>query len=455
LGKRTQNLIYCLLSGLLPLALFGFSTGPPIKRTGAPSDENGTTCAACHNSLGAANSDPAGSVKIEAGSYKPGIPQIIKVTVHHPQSMRWGFQLTARPVSDETKMAGSFTPDANVRVRCDPAGAAAPCSGALEFAEHTEPGTRIGASGSATFEVQWTPPASEVGDVVFYAAGNAANGNGANTGDRIYTTKSTVSSAGACGLTKRPNLRAVADAAALKPGLAMNSLLSIFGTDFQVAGSSRTAGAGDFVAGAFPKQLGCIAVEVAGQRAPVTYVQFDQINAQVPTLTQTGNVNVMVIANPGQPNELRSDLGTVSLQNYAPALFTFNGTSVAALNAVTGAIIANPTLFASGVPAKPGEFISLYGTGFGATDPVYQAGELTRSTPVTSLRAPIGVTVSVGGTTLPASDILFVGAAPGLISGLYQINIRIPATVADGDIPVSVQIGGVTSPAGTTIPVKR
>ena len=450
--KQTQKLIYCLIAGLLPIALSGFSSGPPIPRAGVPGDAGGQNCSACHRDQGPANSDPAGSVKIEAASYKPGIPQIIKVTVFHPVAQRWGFQLTARLKGDDQKMVGTFTVDTNVQVRCSPTGTS-PCNGALEFAEHREVYTHGGANGSKTFEIEWNPPASEVGDVVFYAAGNAANGDGNLTGDHIYTTTLTVVSGGACTLTKKPALRAVVDAAAAKPGLAMNSLLSIYGNDFQVAGSSRLAGPADYVGGTFPKLLGCIAVEVAGQRTPVTYVQSDQINAQIPTLTQTGTVNVQVIANPGQVNELRSDVGTISLQNYAPQLFAFNGTSVAALIANTAIPVANPSVVASGRPAKPGEIISLFATGFGPTNPVYQAGELASGTVLAPIRDPISV--SVGGITLAASDVLFAGAAPTLISGLYQINIRIPAATADGDIPVSVQIGGITSAAGTTIPVKR
>jgi len=457
LGTQTQKLTYCLISGLLPLVMFGFSNGPQIPRAGVPGDVGGQNCSGCHRTFGAANSDPAGSVKIEAGSYKPGVPQIIKVTVFHPEALRWGFQLTARVKGEDQRMAGTFTADSNIQVKCSPGptGSAPPCNGVTEFAEHRVVSTLGGANGSKTFEIEWNPPASEVGEVVFYAAGNAANGDNTLNGDRIYTSTLTVANGGACTLTKKPELGAVADAAALKPGLAMNSLLSIFGTDFQVAGSSRLAGPGDSVAGTFPKQLGCIAVEVAGQRVPVTYVQFDQINAQIPTLTQTGTVKVMVIANPGQENELRSDIGTVSLQSYAPQLFKFNPTSsVAALIAGTAIPVVDPSVVAGGRAAKPGEFVSLFGTGFGPTDPVYQAGEVVRTTsPPVKVRDPI--TISLGGTTLAASDVQFAGAAPGFISGLYQINIRIPAATADGDIPVSVQIGGVTSTTGTTIPVKR
>ena len=58
------------------------------------------------------------------------------------------------------------------------------------------------ASGSFAFDVRWTGPAPG-GDVVFYAAGNAANGDGTLFSDRIYTTSKLVSSLSAStwGLT--------------------------------------------------------------------------------------------------------------------------------------------------------------------------------------------------------------------------------------------------------------
>lgn len=86
-----------LLSGLgaVPIMLFAFSSGPPVKRTGAAVD-GGLTCAVCHSNLGPANSDPKGSVTISAASYAPGVKQMVTVSVKHPDALRWGFQLIAR-----------------------------------------------------------------------------------------------------------------------------------------------------------------------------------------------------------------------------------------------------------------------------------------------------------------------------------------------------------------------
>src|SRR5271169_8120 len=167
------------LLGAMPIVLMGYSTGPPPKRTGATID-GGVNCSACHRSFAPANSDPLGSVRIDASNYTPGVKQTIKVTVSHPQAQRWGFQITARLVSDDSKIAGNFTPNDVARVICDDGsarGSLAPCpAGQPEFAEHFDaPRTDVGAG--FTFSVDWTPPATDLGDIVFYAAGNAANGD--------------------------------------------------------------------------------------------------------------------------------------------------------------------------------------------------------------------------------------------------------------------------------------
>ena len=122
--KQTQKLIYCLIAGLLPIALSGFSSGPPIPRAGVPGDAGGQNCSACHRDQGPANSDPAGSVKIEAASYKPGIPQIIKVTVFHPVAQRWGLDTLTLPLFPSLSAAEQDYIIEAVRVKVYPLAAA-------------------------------------------------------------------------------------------------------------------------------------------------------------------------------------------------------------------------------------------------------------------------------------------------------------------------------------------
>ena len=99
--------------------------------------------------------------------------------------------MTARLNSDLANgQAGALIPvDGNTHVICD-SGDAAPCSASapVEFIEHTSVGTRLGTTGGATFDFDWMPPATNQGAVTLYVAGNAANGNGAPSGDHIYTS---------------------------------------------------------------------------------------------------------------------------------------------------------------------------------------------------------------------------------------------------------------------------
>ena len=192
---RPSNLIdmkiklFTLMFATLGLQLaFGFSTGPPARRTAAPGDQ---LCTLCHTGT-AANGGP-GSVKITLANgptYAPGAKQRIMVTVSDPDQQRWGFQLTARLNSDPTNgRAGDLTSsDSNTQIRCDSGNIGTCKAGEIQFIEHTQPGTRNGTKTGATFEFDWTPPPAGAGPVTLYAAGNAANGNGSSSGDRIYTT---------------------------------------------------------------------------------------------------------------------------------------------------------------------------------------------------------------------------------------------------------------------------
>jgi uncharacterized protein (TIGR03437 family) len=55
---------------------------------------------------------------------------------------------------------------------------------------------------------------------------------------------------------------------------------------------------------------------------------------------------------------------------------------------------------------------------------------------------------------LADADVLYSGLAPGNISGLYQVNIRIPASAGNGDVPIQVAVGSEISVPGPTIPVR-
>jgi uncharacterized protein (TIGR03437 family) len=61
------------------------------------------------------------------------------------------------------------------------------------------------------------------------------------------------------------------------------------------------------------------------------------------------------------------------------------------------------------------------------------------------------VTVNIGG--LPAT-VQYAGAAPLAIAGLYQFNVTVPATVASGNQPLDIRVGGVSAQTGVTLAVQ-
>lgn len=436
--------LFCFLQG------YGARATPP-GYAGAPADV-GRDCTACHR--GQANSDPRGGLSIQATSFKPGVKQILRLTLSHPEARRWGFQLTARLVSDESRQAGTFTVSPDVNVICGPDGRAAPCDGALEFVNQSPSATFENRAGPVTWEIEWTPPSGDVGDVIFYAAGLAANNDRSTAGDWTYTARLRVENAGACPMTSRvPQVRAVVNGASFDRDqpIGMNGMITIFGLGFADAGVQRAAHLGDIRENRFPIRLACVGVEVEGRRVPITYVKTDQINAQAPTLDLNGPVQVRVLLNPGFDNQVPSPVATVEMRTFSPAFFLFPGSSsIAARHSSDNSIVADPAVVPGATPAKPGEWIVLYGTGFGPTEPVYQAGEIPDR--AARLREPF--TISIGGIVLRPDDIYYAGLSPGSISGLYQFNVRVPETAPTGDVPVEVRIAGYTTPRAT-IPIRR
>lgn len=60
--------------------------------------------------------------------------------------------------------------------------------------------------------------------------------------------------------------------------------------------------------------------------------------------------------------------------------------------------------------------------------------------------------ITFGGVKLAATDILYVGVTEN--AGLYQVNLRVPEGLPDGDQSLVIAVGGVKSPAGGFITVK-
>jgi len=174
---------------------------------------------------------------------------------------------------------------------------------------------------------------------------------------------------------------------------------------------------------------------------------------QVPAVAP-GNVPVQVITGCDTPQALATPPVSVAAQATAPEFFYFvtNASGVnpiAAVDSLTGAYIGPQDLFPGVTPAKVGEFVTLYATGFGATSPSFAPGVLPSGT--ASVTAP--VTIQLGEVTLEQSDILYVGVTG--FAGLYQLNLRVPSNVATGNQPLVITLGGVASSPNAFLAVQK
>jgi len=102
-------------------------------------------------------------------------------------------------------------------------------------------------------------------------------------------------------------------------------------------------------------------------------------------------------------------------------------------------------------PAAVGSVLVLYATGTGQTNPAVTDG--TISNDPNNLPQPLlPVSVKVNGLD---AQVLYAGAAPGLVAGVAQLNVRIPAGVpAANTIPIVLQVGNSTSRFDVTVAVK-
>ena len=199
----------------LPVLLWAYEYGPDPGYVAVPGENGGATCATsgCHTGT-ANNPSNKGNVAVNfpnGTTYTPGVPQTLTVTVTDPAASQKaaGFELTARLASTPSSMAGSFTAtDANTQLLCSqtnlqvfqqvPNTLAQSCKSGytLQYIEHSLTGyTNSVAKGLPyTYSFMWMPPATNVGNVTIYVAGNAGSGNPPSAdNDHIYSTKYTLS----------------------------------------------------------------------------------------------------------------------------------------------------------------------------------------------------------------------------------------------------------------------
>jgi uncharacterized protein (TIGR03437 family) len=177
---------------------------------------------------------------------------------------------------------------------------------------------------------------------------------------------------------------------------------------------------------------GITSVYFDGFRAPVLYLSGHQINAQVP----------WEIA--GQPSTRLSINWTLTPMDAG----TIGPFVVAVAPSVPGVFYvtnSDGSVNSAANAAARGDFVTIYGTGGGVMSPTGITGGLWPDAPLASFTLP--VTITVGGESGP---VIYAGSAPTLLSGFFQINVRVPQDLTpSASTPMVLNIGT----GQTTVPV--
>ncbi len=238
-----------------------------------------------------------------------------------------------------------------------------------------------------------------------------------------------------------PLITAVVDAAAYRADLPADSWISIYGANF--APVTRTWRLDEFAGGKLPVALDGVSVTIGNKPAPICFISPSLLTVQVPEgAAQDSPVVIQV----NTPQGLASTAGIV--RQFSPGLFTLaagDGSYAAAQHAGDYSIAGKAGIYPGSTPARPGEMIIFYGSGFGPTAPVIPAGQLLTDAAVLAN----AVNFTIGGAQAA------VGWAGLVAPGLYQFNVTVPESLAAGDGVVVAEISGVRSPANVLLTVQR
>jgi uncharacterized protein (TIGR03437 family) len=216
----------------------------------------------------------------------------------------------------------------------------------------------------------------------------------------------------------------VSNAAGTTPqtGVAPGGIVSIFGVNLA---------ADTFVApdGMLPQTLGGVTVRVGDRLLPLLFVSPLQINAQMPDDMAAGSQMLTVSTAIGP--DVRAAFTVV---RNAPGLFPVASSG----QAMAMAIHEDGSPVTTDAPAKAGELLTVYGTGFGPAERPRPEGFPIPQTPTYNIVD--GVTLQAGTLSITATGAF---AAPGRL-GIDAAQFRLDSSVT-GTVTLKVTVNGVDS----------
>jgi uncharacterized protein (TIGR03437 family) len=196
-----------------------------------------------------------------------------------------------------------------------------------------------------------------------------------------------------------------------------------------------------------PLSLGGVEVTIQGRPARILSVNPTTIMVLVPPDAMPGQDSLdlsPIQLETTSPSPFDGLVRSANISSYSPQFLTVNPTiphsPVLAAHQDWSALISSDN------PAHPGEVVHAYAVGLGPTTPSVPYGDAAPiAEPLARLSNPIDC------TTFPPGNIpiefFFQGLAPGM-AGVYQVDFRIPAQAADGDLQLQCGLGG-------SFPVRR
>ena len=237
-----------------------------------------------------------------------------------------------------------------------------------------------------------------------------------------------------------PSIYAVLNAASLEPSsVSPGQIVIIRGT--RMGPAVAVEGSANFETFLYPKEVAQTQVFFDGIPAPLLSVHDDLIRAVAPYgLADRQRAEVRVVY-----QDRRSEIFNVPVAPFSPAIFTLDETG-------RGAALARTEDFNFSDPSNPvrvGTELILYATGEGLVSPAGIDGKVNGET---LTRPREVVRVFIGDRQLETT---YIGSAPGQISGLLQINARIPFDMAPGDaLPITLYVGTMPSQTGVTVSIR-
>lgn len=233
-----------------------------------------------------------------------------------------------------------------------------------------------------------------------------------------------------------PRIAGVVNAASQAASVSPGSLVSLYGLNL---GPVNGVGTRLDAMGRVVTSLDGVEVLFDGIAAPLTFVSRNQINAVAPlALRGRAQVRVEVLR-----NGPRSPVFTAPVRDEAPGFFTLSGNG----RALVVALNPDGALNGESAPAARGGVVTLWGTGLENFSTPPRDGDVPIA--ANPLRTPPRITL--GGQPV---EILYAGAAPRLVAGVLQFNLRLPTSLPEGRAFLEIGDGNGVSRKGVWLWVR-